>query len=91
MYDLQIVEETDQSCQEIEVDGFRVLVPNSSSHLLDGIEIDYGTDSWVGDSKLTIPTPNHRVAAANPSLEVVECLEWLTTMPLLQFGEVKTL
>lgn len=26
MYDLQIVEETDQSCQEINIDGFRVLV-----------------------------------------------------------------
>ena len=41
MYDLQIVESTDQDCQELIVDGFRVLVPNASSHLLDGIEIDY--------------------------------------------------
>ena len=27
MYDLQIVDETDQSCQEVTVDGFRVLSP----------------------------------------------------------------
>jgi len=41
MYDLQIVEQTEQSCQELQVNGFRVLIPNSMSHLLDGIEIDY--------------------------------------------------
>ena len=35
MYDLQIVESTDQDCQEINIDGFRVLVPNATSHLLD--------------------------------------------------------
>ena len=35
MYDLQIVESTDQDCQEVNIDGFRVLVPNASSHLLD--------------------------------------------------------
>ncbi len=47
MYDLQIVEQTEQSCQELEVNGFRVLIPNSMSHLLDGIEIDY-TDRLMG-------------------------------------------
>jgi len=55
MYDLQIVEETDQSCQEIEVDGFRVLVPNSSSHLLDGIEIDYVDRLMGGGFKINNP------------------------------------
>jgi iron-sulfur cluster assembly accessory protein len=55
MYDLQIVEETDQSCQEVTVDGFRVLVPNASSHLLDGIEIDYVDRLMGGGFKINNP------------------------------------
>jgi|TARA_B100000767_G_C19767279_1_gene538214 iron-sulfur cluster assembly protein len=55
MYDLQIVEETDQSCQEINIDGFRVLVPNASSHLLDGIEIDYVDRLMGGGFKINNP------------------------------------
>ena len=47
MYDLQIVESTEQDCQELNIDGFKVLVPNASSHLLDGIEIDY-VDRMMG-------------------------------------------
>jgi iron-sulfur cluster assembly protein len=55
MYDLQIVEETDQSCQEITINGFRVLVPNASSHLLDGIEIDYVDRLMGGGFKINNP------------------------------------
>ena len=55
MYDLQIVEETDQSCQEITVDGFKILVPNASSHLLDGIEIDYVDRLMGGGFKINNP------------------------------------
>lgn len=55
MYDLQIIEETDQSCQEININGFRVLVPNASSHLLDGIEIDYVDRLMGGGFKINNP------------------------------------
>ena len=55
MYDLQIVEETDQLCQEINIDGFRVLVPKASSHLLDGIEIDYVDRLMGGGFKINNP------------------------------------
>ncbi len=55
MYDLQIVEETDQSCQEVNIDGFRVLVPNASSHLLDGIEIDYVDRLMGGGFRINNP------------------------------------
>ena len=55
MYDLQIVESTEQDCQELKVDGFRVLVPNASSHLLDGIEIDYVDRLMGGGFKINNP------------------------------------
>ena len=55
MYDLQIVESTDQDCQEIDIDGFKVLVPNASSHLLDGIEIDYVDRMMGGGFKINNP------------------------------------
>jgi len=55
MYDLQIIEETDQSCQEVNINGFRVLVPNASSHLLDGIEIDYVDRLMGGGFKINNP------------------------------------
>ena len=55
MYDLQIVEETDQSRQEITINGFKVLVPNASSHLLDGIEIDYVDRLMGGGFKIINP------------------------------------
>ena len=55
MYDLQIVEDTDQSCQELTINGFRVLVPNASSHLLDGIEIDYVDRLMGGGFKINNP------------------------------------
>ena len=55
MYNLQIVESTDQDCQEVNIDGFRVLVPNASSHLLDGIEIDYVDRLMGGGFKINNP------------------------------------
>lgn len=55
MYDLQIVENTDVDCQEINIDGFRVLVPNSSSHLLNGIQIDYEDRLMGGGFKIINP------------------------------------
>ena len=55
MYDLQIVESTDQDCQELVVEGFRVLVPNATSHLLDGIEIDYQDRLMGGGFKINNP------------------------------------
>ena len=55
MYDLQIVEETEQDCQELVIDGFRILVPNATSHLLDGIEIDYVDRLMGGGFKINNP------------------------------------
>ena len=55
MYDLQIVESTDIDCQELEISGFRVLVPNASSHLLDGIEVDYVDRLMGGGFKINNP------------------------------------
>ena len=55
MYDLQIVETTEVDCQELEISGFRVLVPNASSHLLDGIEVDYVDRLMGGGFKINNP------------------------------------
>ena len=55
MYDLQIVETTDIDCQEVVISGFRVLVPNASSHLLDGIEVDYVDRLMGGGFKINNP------------------------------------
>tara|TARA_R100000278_G_C5413016_1_gene143827 strand:- start:299 stop:679 length:381 start_codon:yes stop_codon:yes gene_type:complete len=55
MYDLQIVEVTDMDCQELLIRGFRILVPNASSHLLDGIEIDYENKLMGGGFKINNP------------------------------------
>ena len=55
MYDLQIVETTDQDVQELDVDGFRILIPNATSHLLDGIEIDYVEKMMGGGFKINNP------------------------------------
>ena len=41
--------------EEINIDGFRVLVPNASSHLLDGIEIDYVDRLMGGGFKINNP------------------------------------
>jgi len=55
MYDLQIVTETDIDCQELTIEGFRVLVPNAVSHLLNGIEIDYVDQLMGGGFKINNP------------------------------------
>ena len=55
MYDLQIVDNTEIDCQELNIAGFRILVPNSSSHLLDGIEIDYEDRLMGGGFKINNP------------------------------------
>ena len=55
MYDLQIVETTDTACQELTINGFRVLVPSASSHLLNGIEIDYVDRMMGGGFKINNP------------------------------------
>lgn len=55
MYDLQIVESTETPCQELNIKGFRVLVPTASSHLLNGIEIDYVDRLMGGGFKINNP------------------------------------
>jgi len=55
MYDLQIVEGTDTPCQELNINGFRVLVPMASSQLLNGIEIDYVDRLMGGGFKINNP------------------------------------
>ena len=55
MYDLQIVESTDQDCQEVKIDGFRVIVNNATSNLLDGIEFDYVDRQMGGGFKINNP------------------------------------
>ena len=84
MYDLQIVESTETPCQELNIDGFRVLVPTASSHLLDGIEIDYVDRLMGGGSKSTIQMPAPRAVAVNPSLEAL-AWAWQGTMPTPSF------
>lgn len=54
MYDLQIVEGA-ENCQELTIDGIKVLVPNMASHLLDGIEIDYEDKLMGGGFKINNP------------------------------------
>lgn len=55
MYDLQIVESTEIDCQELNIEGFRILVPKSSSHLLNGIQIDYEDRLMGGGFKIVNP------------------------------------
>lgn len=55
MYDLQVIEGVDSTCQQIVVSGFKVLIPNAASHLLDGIEIDYADKMMGGGFKINNP------------------------------------
>ncbi len=55
MYDLSIVDGIEPDCQELVVSGFRVLVPNAASHLLNGIEIDYEDKLMGGGFKIVNP------------------------------------
>lgn len=58
MYDLQIIEGQEADCQEISTAGFKVLVPNAASHLLNGIEIDYEDKLMGGGFKINNPNAN---------------------------------
>ena len=58
MYDLQVIEGNDPACQEIEIEGFRILIPNAASHLLDGIQIDYVDKLMGGGFKINNPNAN---------------------------------
>ena len=55
MYDLAIIEGVEPDCQELLVSGFRILVPNAASHLLNGIEIDYEDKLMGGGFKIVNP------------------------------------
>lgn len=59
MYDLQVVEYTDLDCQELEIGGIKVLVPNATSHLLNGIEIDYVDKLMGGGFKINNPNASN--------------------------------
>ena len=52
---LQIVEGFYPDCQELQQQGFKILVPNAASHLLDGIEIDYENKLMGGGFKINNP------------------------------------
>ena len=58
MYDLQVIEGNDPACQEIEIKGFRILIPDAASHLLDGIQIDYVDKLMGGGFKINNPNAN---------------------------------
>ena len=55
VYDLQIVEYADTICQELNIGGIKVLIPNVVSHLLDGIEIDFEEKLMGGGFKINNP------------------------------------
>ena len=58
MYDLQVIEGQSPACQEIEVSGFIIQIPNAASHLLNGIEIDYVDKLMGGGFKINNPNAN---------------------------------
>ena len=55
MYDLQIIEGSEPDCQTLDIEGIHVQVPNASSHLLDGIEIDYVDRLMGGGFRINNP------------------------------------
>lgn len=55
MYDLQLVEEVDELCQQIDIDGISVMIPEKVSTMLDGIEIDYEDKLMGGGFKVNNP------------------------------------
>jgi iron-sulfur cluster assembly protein len=55
MYDLQLVEEADELCQQIDIDGISVMIPEKVSTMLDGIEIDYEDKLMGGGFKVNNP------------------------------------
>ena len=55
MYDLQLIEDSEETCQELEVDGISVMIPENVSAMLDGIEIDYEDKLMGGGFKVNNP------------------------------------
>lgn len=55
MYDLQLVEDSEEKCQELEVDGISIMIPETVSAMLNGIEIDYEDKLMGGGFKVNNP------------------------------------
>ena len=55
MYDLQLIEDSEETCQELEVNGISVMIPENVSAMLDGIEIDYEDKLMGGGFKVNNP------------------------------------
>jgi iron-sulfur cluster assembly protein len=56
MYDLQLIEDSEETCQALEIDGISVMIPEKVSAMLDGIEIDYEDKLMGGGFKVNNPT-----------------------------------
>ena len=54
-YTKQLHSHESSDCQSLEIMGINVQVPNASSHLLDGIEIDYEDRLMGGGFKINNP------------------------------------
>ncbi|HIG04021.1 MAG TPA: iron-sulfur cluster assembly accessory protein [Candidatus Poseidoniales archaeon] len=54
-YELQLVEETDEICQTVVVDGIEVLIPRNFANMLNGIEIAYEDKLMGGGFKINNP------------------------------------
>ena len=55
MYDLQLIEDSEETCQELEINGISVMIPENVSAMLDGIEIDYEDKLMGGGFKVNNP------------------------------------
>ena len=55
MYDLQLIEDNEETCQELEINGISVMIPENVSAMLDGIEIDYEDKLMGGGFKVNNP------------------------------------
>lgn len=55
MYDLQLIEDSEETCQELEINGILVMIPENVSTMLDGIEIDYEDKLMGGGFKVNNP------------------------------------
>ncbi|MBT3771489.1 MAG: iron-sulfur cluster assembly accessory protein [Euryarchaeota archaeon] len=54
-YELQLVEETDEICQTVIVEGIEVLIPRNFANMLNGIEIAYEDKLMGGGFKINNP------------------------------------
>ena len=61
MYDLQIVEQTDIDCQELSINGFRVLVPNASSSISVAFCVIVNSTCITSGALMTIAGPESQV------------------------------